>query len=267
MDILFVADADADRRRAIALLQGSGHRVVATGRREEAVDLVGRYRFDVVLIDVALQAADCFGTALAIRRGERNRRAHVPVVAMTPYADDRHRARCLDVGIDACVSKPIAATELSAIVEQLTATERSDRDGKSRQTVSPWVPADLAVAPGVDDVARAVPVVRRATGVRRFGGSAKRVPLVIGHRAADHRAQMIVIRDALARRDVGAVRLAASSLRAGLPFYGAPRIVELACRLEAMAANGDLSGGHALYAALSAEIDGVRPALTELTRA
>ena len=59
-----------------------------------------------------------------IREKEKETGNHIPIVAMTAYAMDSDRVRCLEAGMDAYVSKPINVQELFKTVESLV-TEKT----------------------------------------------------------------------------------------------------------------------------------------------
>jgi CheY-like chemotaxis protein len=96
---------------------GFGVVVVANGR--EAVRALETDRFDLVFMDVQMPVMDGFDATRAIRSLESavlNRR--VPVIAMTAHALKGDRERCLAVGMDDYVSKPIDPKELAKVTER-----------------------------------------------------------------------------------------------------------------------------------------------------
>src|SRR5207245_3801111 len=73
--------------------------------------------FDVVLMDVQMPEMDGYEATAAIRREEKKTGGHIPIIAMTAYAMKGDRERCLAVGMDHYISKPIRAKELFESVE------------------------------------------------------------------------------------------------------------------------------------------------------
>lgn len=62
---------------------------------------------------------DGFETTAAIRAWERGTGEHLPIVALTADAMEGDRGRCLAMGMDGYVTKPIRAGELIAEMARL----------------------------------------------------------------------------------------------------------------------------------------------------
>jgi len=62
---------------------------------------------------------DGFEATAAIRRQEQSTGNRVPIVAMTAHALKGDQERCLAVGMDAYVSKPIRPEELYATIRRM----------------------------------------------------------------------------------------------------------------------------------------------------
>jgi signal transduction histidine kinase/DNA-binding NarL/FixJ family response regulator len=122
--ILVADDNQINQRLVCGLLEGAGHRtdVVANGR--EAVEAILRTRYDVVLMDVQMPVMDGVQATRRIRALPPPVR-DVPIIALTADAmagaDDRYRA----AGMDAYLSKPLAAATLVGILERLARAGRS----------------------------------------------------------------------------------------------------------------------------------------------
>ncbi len=101
-------------------------RVVSTGR--DALQALDDEVFDIVLMDVQMPDMTGVETTQRIRRREhdialgragsagasfgRAPHPHLPIVAMTAHVMESDRDACLAAGMDAFLSKPIAASEL-----------------------------------------------------------------------------------------------------------------------------------------------------------
>jgi CheY-like chemotaxis protein len=73
-----------------------------------------------VLMDVQMPEMDGFEVTAAIRALERDTSRHLPIIAMTAHAMQGDRERCLAVGMDSYISKPINVRELIELLEKFS---------------------------------------------------------------------------------------------------------------------------------------------------
>jgi two-component system, sensor histidine kinase and response regulator len=86
--------------------------VVANGR--EAVDAFERIPYDVILMDCQMPEMDGFDASRAIRERERQSGARpIRIIALTANAMESDRERCLAVGMNDYLSKPVKVEDLS----------------------------------------------------------------------------------------------------------------------------------------------------------
>jgi CheY-like chemotaxis protein len=60
---------------------------------------------------------DGYQATAVIREKEKLRGGRMPIIAMTAHALDRDRERCLSVGMDGYLSKPIQIDKLYELIE------------------------------------------------------------------------------------------------------------------------------------------------------
>jgi len=95
-----------------ALLKKRRHRVTRAKSGLEVIEAVANNAFDVILMDVQMPGMDGLEATRLIRAKEMTYGGHIPIVAMTASAMESDRRKCLSVGIDGYVSKPIDIDEL-----------------------------------------------------------------------------------------------------------------------------------------------------------
>ena len=117
--VLLADDAVPSQKLIRYALGQRGHTVEVAGNGAEALDLVGRGDFDVLLMDVQMPIMDGLEATAAIRKLEDVKKARLPIIAMTAHAYKSDQERCLAAGMDAYISKPVNRQELIETVERL----------------------------------------------------------------------------------------------------------------------------------------------------
>jgi two-component system sensor histidine kinase/response regulator len=118
--LLLAEDNKVNQMLAVALLRKRGYDVTVADNGHEAVELVKRGDFDLVLMDVQMPKMDGFEATTAIRDWEASNGGRVPIIAVTAHAMEGDRQLCLDAGMDDYVSKPIDPEELEAAIGRWT---------------------------------------------------------------------------------------------------------------------------------------------------
>ncbi len=71
-----------------------GHATVVANNGREALDLLSRQRFDLVLMDIQMPEMDGIAATARIREGEISTQSHIPIIAMTAHTMKGDRERC-----------------------------------------------------------------------------------------------------------------------------------------------------------------------------
>jgi two-component system, sensor histidine kinase and response regulator len=129
LHILLAEDNSVNQKLASRLLEKQGHNVVTVANGREALEQIEKRTFDLVLMDVQMPVMSGLEATAAIRSRERSTKAHLPIIAMTAHAIQGDRDRCLAVGMDDYVSKPIDVKQLFSVVQNvLTGTGALSED-------------------------------------------------------------------------------------------------------------------------------------------
>jgi CheY-like chemotaxis protein len=110
--VLLAEDNVVNQVLATRLLEKHGHSVVVASNGREVLEELEKQKFDLVVMDVSMPEMDGFEATAAIREKEGVTGSHIPIIAMTAHAMKGDRERCLAVGMDAYISKPIQPSEL-----------------------------------------------------------------------------------------------------------------------------------------------------------
>jgi two-component system, sensor histidine kinase and response regulator len=139
---LLAEDSVVNQKLALALLKKWGHSGTVANNGMEAVELVARKSFDVVLMDVQMPEMDGLEATRQIRQSEVGTDRHLPIIAMTAHAMKGDRELCIESGMDDYVSKPVRPWQLINALSRFFA-EDARTVGVSREENSTAVsPAD-----------------------------------------------------------------------------------------------------------------------------
>lgn len=137
--VLVAEDNPVNQKVATLLLKelGFAAHVVANGR--EAVEVVGRMPYALILMDCQMPDMDGFEATHAIRRAETVTGKHIPIIAMTAHAMQGDREKCIAAGMDDYVSKPVTAAKLKEVLLRWFKSDSSSWRGTS-SGIYPTVP-------------------------------------------------------------------------------------------------------------------------------
>jgi PAS domain S-box-containing protein len=149
--ILLAEDGTINQQVATGFLEQRGHHVLVVGDGQLAVEAVAREAFDLVLMDVQMPNMDGFAATAAIRLSEAGTDRHLPIIAMTANAMKGDRERCLAVGMDDYVAKPVEPESLFKAVESVPATvlDRTAASTVSRTSTDSLAGESALVTQGV----------------------------------------------------------------------------------------------------------------------
>jgi len=231
LEILLAEDNVVNQRVAVGLLARRGHHVVVVGNGLEALAAIAQRRFDVVLMDLQMPEMGGFDATAEIRRRERGTGAHVRIVALTAHAMNHDRDRCLAMGMDGYLSKPIEPSLLFAAVEQ----------------ASP-VPAPAAAQPP-----RSAAAIDRDAVLRRLGGDEALLADVVRLFLEDCPQRLAAIEAALERGDADDIRSAAHALKGPAGNLSATALFEAARALERAGAEGRIDDARSMWTRVATE--------------
>ncbi|MBF0294957.1 MAG: PAS domain S-box protein [Magnetococcales bacterium] len=119
MRVLVVEDHDINWEVTEAMLVKSGASAERAANGRQAVDrilLAGSGHFHLVLMDLQMPVMDGYEATRILR--DRFDREALPIVAMTAHALVAEKERCLDLGMNAYLTKPVQVKEFQVMVGQ-----------------------------------------------------------------------------------------------------------------------------------------------------
>lgn len=116
-EVLLVEDNAVNAKVAMHTLKKHGLRPIWAKNGKDAVAIVRKHDFDLILMDCQMPEMDGF-EATAIIRAMTAPKSRVPIVALTAGAMNEDRQRCFDSGMNAYLSKPFQREEFERVLAQ-----------------------------------------------------------------------------------------------------------------------------------------------------
>jgi signal transduction histidine kinase/ligand-binding sensor domain-containing protein/CheY-like chemotaxis protein len=122
LTVLLAEDSKVNQVLVQKILKKHGHNVIVANNGREALDLLGTETFDILLTDVQMPVMDGFELTASIRAKERTSGNRIPIIALTANAMSGDEQRCLGVGMDGYLTKPIRSGDLVRAVETFSSS-------------------------------------------------------------------------------------------------------------------------------------------------
>ena len=103
--ILLVDDVEENRMLAEVMLKGSNYRITSCVNGLEAVEHAAKTEFDLILMDIQMPQMDGYEATKAIRTKGKNQKT--AIIAMTASTAKGDELKCLEIGCDDFIYKPI----------------------------------------------------------------------------------------------------------------------------------------------------------------
>jgi CheY-like chemotaxis protein/two-component sensor histidine kinase len=126
--VLIADDGEVNRIVLSEFVKTLGHAAEIVDNGQDALDLASRQDFDVILLDIAMPGLDGFEVTRGIRALPPPRNA-THIVAVTATTHDEFRLRCISVGMDGFLAKPIRKESLENIFDAAITRQAVESDG------------------------------------------------------------------------------------------------------------------------------------------
>ena len=225
--LLLVEDDPTNQMVTQSILVKCGYQVDVAGNGREALKLLERNNYDLVLMDSMMPVMNGSEATAVIRDQSSAVRNHaIPVIALTANAMQEDRTSCLAAGMDDYLSKPLEIGDLLALLEKWL----------------PFSPARRTAAKKTirGEEGKTGPVFNRDEFVRRNCDDLE-LSRDVAAIFIDHRQEYTEsIRMAASARDADALRQTAHKLKGAAANIALPLLAETAGAIESVAVTGDL---------------------------
>ncbi len=120
--LLLVEDNELNREIASAILEETGMQIDCAEDGIEAVNIINEApedRYDLVLMDIQMPRMDGYTATREIRTLPNNRKANIPIVAMTANAFEEDRRKAFECGMNGHIVKPIEMKIMAKTLDQI----------------------------------------------------------------------------------------------------------------------------------------------------
>jgi two-component system, sensor histidine kinase and response regulator len=220
LHILLAEDNAINQKLATRLLEKRGHHVTLAFNGKEALSVLEKRSFDLVLMDVQMPEMDGLEATRRLREIEKVSGRRQAIVAMTALVMKGDRERCVDAGMDGYLSKPIRPQELDEVLDTYL-----DRQSETLSTHEPARSIELSL--------HATELLERVDGDR--GLIAELLQLF----RADYPGEIHVLRQAIQNQDAATLQRVAHSLKGALGNLSAHVASGMAAELESIGRSGE----------------------------
>ncbi|WP_323059729.1 hybrid sensor histidine kinase/response regulator [Klebsiella variicola] len=232
LHILLAEDNLVNQKVARRLLEQLGHRCEVVNNGREALERWRATCWDLLLIDLQMPEMDG-ETAIRLLREETlaRGREHQPAMAMTAHAMQGDRERCLAMGFDGYIAKPVSLEALREAIARVGAAEDSGLEEEK----------------GLPDEAHLL---------KQYADDPELVEELLGLFAEGLDAATAALTHAIDANDRETLRRTAHKLRGEAVTLGFQRLAGVLQQLESQATSPDQTESDALRDALAEAITG-----------
>ena len=244
LKILVAEDTPFNQTFILRLLERSGSHPILVENGRQAVEAFNPDTIDVILMDVQMPEMDGFEATREIRKLEARSgsHGHMPIIAMTAFATEGDRERCLEAGMDDYVSKPISASKLFQAIEALV----------------PPVPEEESSGSTGRAADGQKPVSLNADGlIRLFENDQHLFRELVEIFRNDYPQMLNTLRQSLKSTDAKTLSRTAHSLKGMLRNFQAEAAAETAFELEQIGKQGKWDGADQIVDSLAGQLDDV----------
>ena len=244
--LLVVEDNPINQQVARHQLEKMGYRVEIANDGIEALAMLERSDYTLVLMDCHMPQMDGFETTARIR-SRSDDKARLPIIAVTASGGAGEREKCLQAGMDDFLLKPFRKEELAETIARWlsSAAERG-----------PVGPSRAASSATMDDLANGLKQLEEDYGPEM-------VMKIVEMFLPDAEVRLAQIDQAIKQEDPRALEQSAHGLKGGAANIGAKEMAQLCGQLETLGELGQIGEAPELMKKLAASWTEVQSVITK----
>jgi signal transduction histidine kinase/CheY-like chemotaxis protein len=242
--VLVSEDNPVNQKAVVGMLRKMGHVPKVAFDGQEALSMLSREAFDLVLMDIQMPLMDGVTATRKIRESERESGSRIPIIAMTAHATTEYQQKCLESGMDGYLSKPANSQQLAAAIAFVLSKSNviDPASNSPSSALGGWDPEKTRM---------------------RLGGDESLLDQIIALFLEENPKQMAILKQAIAHADSEIIVRIAHTMKGELACLEIPIAAEWACKLEENGRNGIFENANVALSSLEAELAKV---ITEMNR-
>ncbi|WP_228062056.1 PAS domain-containing hybrid sensor histidine kinase/response regulator [Coleofasciculus sp. LEGE 07081] len=254
VSILLAEDDPINQQVILGQLNLLGYRADCVTDGQAVLDRLAQDDYDIVLMDCQMPILDGYETTRLLRYHEQSDR-HTVVIALTASAMSTDRDKCLAVGMDDYISKPVELEALGNIVRRWTNLTLPKDWMKPTDSTAQAKPARFPASPTLSEPDCPIDLERLSQLFKNKPDYQQKF-LTIFIKEAQNRINGI--REAIATEDFASIQQQAHRLKGSSANAGVWQMPEMAQQLEWLAQEKCLETAVELVEALQHCLEGVR---------
>ena len=242
--VLLAEDVETNADLARIRLEARGHDMVIAKDGIEAVEIFKKGGIDLILMDVQMPGMNGLEATRRIRDMEAGTKDRIPIIALTASVMDAQKKECMEVGMDAVVSKPIKFAKLFSVMEhvvpqnvgQAGREKMKETDRDFRQSDSGLKALDLN------------------SGIQMWGDTRAFVK-ALNHFSRDHESAARNITSLLVNGDIANGRMAAHKLKGASGNLSMPEVFRITSEMDRALAENRINDARKLCPGLEKALE------------
>ncbi|MGQ1785572.1 MULTISPECIES: response regulator [unclassified Saccharicrinis] len=117
--VLLVEDNILNQKLIFLNLSKFGYKIDIANNGKEALDMIKRGKYDLVIMDLMMPVMDGLQATTEIRKYEKRMSYSTPIIGLTANTFDADREKCLAHGMNEYMSKPFELDLFMTLIKKL----------------------------------------------------------------------------------------------------------------------------------------------------
>ena len=236
LKVLLAEDNSVNQKVARSYLEKAGHEVIVANNGVDAIFMLRDENVDLILMDVQMPKMSGLEATEQIRQSEKGTSKHIPIIAMTAHAMQGDQEKCLDVGMDGYLTKPVKPRILFETIKKV-------------------------LRENVDDPAP----VSKSQLVAAVDGDADLLKEIVGIFLEECSELVSKIRAAISSHDSQTLVRSAHTLKGSVGYFGAEEVIKNASELERMGREKNFNDAEQVFLLLEKRLEHIKPLIEQFT--